>query len=119
MAEREERRRDDDRRDEDRRDDDRDERRRRRCWPQFGNLHERVEIIKKAPNDDAREFLRTLIIAVFFEGVDCGREEECECAERLARAICCCEHHHRRREEEWGEEDEDEGDRGRSGRRRR
>lgn len=106
---------DDDRRDEDRRDDDR---RRRKCWPNFGNLHERVELIKKAPNDDAREFLRTLILAVFFEGVDCGREEECECAEKLARAMCCCHPRHHEEEEE-GREEEDEGNDDRDRRRRR
>ena len=100
--------------DDDRRDDDR----RRRCWPHFGNLHERVEVIKRTPPDDAREFLRTIILLAFFEGVNCGREEECECMVRWLRAHCCCKRHEHH-EEWWRDRDrDDDDDRGNGDRRR-
>jgi hypothetical protein len=67
-------------------DEDRDERngdhrrKHERCKPFYGDVHERIEIIKKLHGDDAREFLRTIIEAAFYQGVACGCME-CHCEE--------------------------------------
>jgi hypothetical protein len=74
------------------RDDDREERRgrfrerdeRHRCRPHYGDIVERVEILKRVPPDDAIEVLRTIIDSAFFEGVACGCMA-CECEEREER----------------------------------
>ena len=70
--------------------DDERERRRERCRPHFGDIVERVEILKKVPVDDAIEVLKTIIEAAFFAGVACGC---CECG-------CHCEEHEREREDD-------------------
>ena len=63
------------------------EERRERCRPHFGDIVERVEILKRVPPDDAIEVLKTIIEAAFFSGVACGC---CECG--------CCEEREERRE---------------------
>lgn len=63
----------------------RDERR-ERCRPHFGDIVERIEILKRVPPDDAIEVLKTIIEAAFFAGVACGC---CECG--------CCEEREERR----------------------
>ena len=50
--------------------------RRDRCRPHFGDIDERVEILKRVPHDDAEEVLKTIIEAAFYAGVACGC---CEC----------------------------------------
>lgn len=99
----------DDRRD-DRRDED-DDRERERCRPPYGNLHERVETIKRAPPDDSREYLRTIIRGAFDAGRVCGMEEECECIARLLRAEHCCRRREDDEDDEWGDRDRGDGDR--------
>ena len=59
-----------------------DERRRERCRPHFGDIVERIEILKRVPPDDAIEVLKTIIEAAFFSGVACGC---CECGCREER----------------------------------
>ena len=59
-----------------------DERRRMRCRPHFGDIVERIEILKRVPPDDAIEVLKTIIEAAFFAGVACGC---CECGCREER----------------------------------
>ncbi|HEX3523954.1 MAG TPA: hypothetical protein VHT52_17940 [Stellaceae bacterium] len=75
-----------------------------------GNIHERLEILKRAPLDDAREFLLTILDLAFERGRSCGREDECECIEEIMRAEHCCER--RERDREW-DDDRDRGDRDR------
>ena len=81
MAERDEIR--DDRRDRDERDDRRRRDERERCRPHYGDIVERVEIIKRVPPDDGIEVLKTIIDAAFFAGVACACMRcECEREER-------------------------------------
>lgn len=87
---------------------DRDEREER---PHFGNLHERIETLKRIPADDAVEYLKTIIESAFREGFIEGEERMCHCAATIVRATCCC----RRREDEdrdrdeFGDRDDDRG----------
>ena len=78
----------DGRRDRDDRDDDR---RKMKCRPHFGDIAERVEIIKRAPPDDAREVLMTIIESAYYAGVACGC---CECQ-------CKCDDRYRRDDDDW------------------
>lgn len=87
--------------------------------PRIGNRHEALESLRKAPLDDARALFNVYLRLAFCEGQLAGRDEECECAERLVRATCCCERHHRRHEEWDDEDDEREDDEGNGERRRR
>lgn len=64
-----------------------DDRRRRderaRCRPHYGDIVERIEIIKRNPVDDGIEILKTIIDAAFFAGVACACMHcECEREER-------------------------------------
>jgi hypothetical protein len=65
---------------------DRDERNRRRehghhrCRPFYGDLRDRIEIIKRSDEDEAKEALRTIIEAAFYQGVACCCME-CKCEE--------------------------------------
>lgn len=79
--------------------------------PHFGNLHERVETLKRVPPDDAVEYLKTIIESAFREGHIEGQEEGCRCATKLARAMCCCRR--RDRDEDEDRDDFDDRDRGR------
>jgi hypothetical protein len=67
----------DDRRD---RDDDDHHRRHHRCKPFYGDLRDRIELIKKSDEDEAKEALRTIIEAAFYQGVACCCME-CKCEE--------------------------------------
>jgi hypothetical protein len=62
------------------RDRDRDHREHHRCRPFFGNLRDRIELIKRSDDDEAREVLRTIIEAAFYQGVACCCME-CKCEE--------------------------------------
>jgi hypothetical protein len=72
--EREDRDRGDDRRFRDDRD---------RCKPHYGDIVERIEILKRVPPDDAIEILKTIIDAAFYAGATCACMRcECEHEER-------------------------------------
>ena len=54
-----------------------DERHRhQRCRPHYGDIEDRLEILRRPDRDEAVEALRTIIDAAFFAGVACGC---CEC----------------------------------------
>lgn len=88
---------------------DRDDERQR-----FEDLHERLEILRRIPFDDGKMALRDWLRLAFAEGRLCGRDEECECCERLVLAACCC-----CEEFEENEEECDDDERPRHHRRRR
>ena len=55
-----------------------------RCRPHYGDLCERLELIRRPQDrDDAIEVLKTIIDAAFYEGCACS----------------CCECHHEERDE--------------------
>jgi hypothetical protein len=68
----------DERDDRERRDRDRRREHEHRCRPHYGDICERIEIIKRVPPDDAIEVLKTIIDAAFFQGAACACME-CEC----------------------------------------
>lgn len=91
---------------------DRGEREEIRDRPHLGNLHERLEALRRIPVDDAVGLLRVYLQLAYREGEIDGRDDECQCVARLLRA----EHCGRRRDRD---EDDDDWDRDRGRRRDR